>query len=339
MSRKWNRAHPQALIYYALASPVILTELILLNLSLSNSDSIASSVETIPYPAWLLSIIVQLVQLVPWILLAASLYALFSVRPSTLIILQTIFFLFLTSTLGQLDFFLAGMLVFSAFTTLLGFNYVRAAKVLAGRKLTSESRGPSILRATTLGFDMVLPISAALGAMAIVALIMNVIQAQVKVLPQPLSTLGTLYLQSNFYLILTTISVAGSVIWVMRELLEPIVMRFTMSKADAGEIAFSQIADIARKTWWESTKRPGRGRGPLVVSVLVAMLLVTMLIATQGPAQLANNFLSIIGVSRVPPSRPEVLASNIAKNAVRLIDRWTLTVESIAKFIMKLLWG
>ena len=339
MPRRWNRAHPQALAYYLLGAPVLITELFLLNLSLSNLDAILSPIQIIPFPRWLIGTVDQIVGLVPWIYLAASLYALFSVRPSKLIILQTVFFLFLTSTLGQVDFFLAGMLVFSSFTTLLGFNYVRAAKVLAGRKLNSESRGPSLLRATTFGFDLVLPISSAIGAMAIVAILMNAIQNQVKILPQPLSTLGTLYLQSNFYLIMTTITVAGAVIWVMRELLEPIVMRFTMSKQDAEEIAFSQIADIARKTWRESTKKPGRGRGPLFLSLLGALLLVAVLVLTQGPTAFLNHFLSIIGLAHVPPSRPEILASNIGKNTVRLVDRWAVILENVAKFIMKLLWG
>jgi len=340
MSVKWNRTHPQALVYYGLASPVIITELVLSSLFFSNSEAIDASIQAITFPVgWLAGLRVQLAQMLPWLLLAISLYALFSVRPSTLITFLTIFFLFLTSTLGQVDFYLAAMVIVSSFTTLLGFSYVRAARVLSGRRLNSESRGPVLLRATTLGFDLILPISAALGVMAIVAYVMNVIQSQVRILPQPLSTLGSLYLQSNFYLILTTISVAGAAVWVMREILEPVIMRFTMSREDAQEQAFSQIEDVARKIWWETTKKPGRGRGPLVFFVLAALFLVIYLILTGGLMRPVNDFLSIIGVERVTPSRTELVAGNIAKNAVRLVDRWVVILENVVKFVMKLLWG
>ena len=266
MSHSWDRTHPQALWYYALASPVIITEILLLSISISHSNPILASVQTLRYPVWLVSAFFQLVSLAPWILIAASLYALFSARPSTLIILQTVLLLFVASTVGQVDFFAAASVVLSSFTTLVGFNYLRAARVLSGRGLDSESRGPPLLRAVTFGFDFILPVSAALGTMAIVALVMSLVTAQVKILPEPLATLGGLYLESNFYLILTTITVAGGVVWAMRELVEPVVMRYTMSRADAEEIAFSQITDIARKVWSQSrkkSKRPPSGGDPI----------------------------------------------------------------------------
>ena len=339
MSRSWDKAHPQALWYYALASPVIITEILLAGISFSHSNPILASVQTLRYPVWLVSIIFQLVSFSPWILIGVSLYALFSARPSTLIILQTVLLLFVASTIGQVDFFVAVSVVLSSFSTLVGFNYLRAARVLAGQGLNSESHGPPLLRAVTFGFDFALPVSVALGTMAIVALVMSLVTAQVKILPEPLATLGGLYLESNFYLILTTITVAGGVVWAMRELVEPIVMRYTMSKADAKEIAFSQITDIARKVWWQSRKKSSTARSSLYLSLAAASLILLILIFSQGPGPIFNDFLSTVGVIRNPASRPEVLASNSAKNIVRQIDHWAATMESIARFIVKLLWG
>ncbi len=343
MSHSWDRTHPQALWYYALASPVIIIEILLLSISISHSNPILASVQppqyTVWLEVWLVSAFLQLVSLAPWILIAASLYALFSARPSTLIILQTVLLLFVASTVGQVDFFVAASVVLSSFTTLVGFNYLRAARVLSGRALDSESRGPPLLRAVTFGFDFILPVSAALGTMAIVALVMSLVTAQVKILPEPLATLGGLYLESNLYLILTTITVAGGVVWAMRELVEPVVMRYTMSRADAEEMAFSQITDIARKVWSQSRKKSSTARSSLYLSLAAASLILLILIFSQGPGPIFNDFLSTVGVIRNSASRPEVLAENSAKNIVKQIDHWAATLESIARFIIKLLWG
>jgi len=335
----WNRTHPHALTYYALALPVIFTELALIGTSMNSYNGILYNVQAGLLPSDWSSLAIQLGYILPWTLVAFSVYALFSARPSTLIILQTVLFLFFSATVGEVDFFQSASLVLSSFSTLLGFSYLRAARLLGGRELKGESSGPTFLRVISLGFDLVLPISFTIGAMAIVALVMNAIQSQVGSLPQPLATLGTLYLQSNFYLILTTISVAGGVVWAARELLEPLVMRFTISKADAEEMAFSQIADIARKTWWDSVKKRGRGRRLVYMSLTGAGVSILILVIIQGPGLIGGDLLSLIGVGRAPVTRPEVAASNLATNSARLFDQVALNFEKLARFVIKLLWG
>ncbi len=340
MSRLADRSRSQILVYYALAAPVIFLEFALI---LTSFSAYSAKLDSALSPFWSQSLpvyaLIQSALILPWILLLASLYALFSARPSTLMILQTVVFLFFASTVGQVDFLQAASLILTSFSTLLGFNYIRAARLLGGRELKSETQGPVFLRRTTMGLDLLLPISFTIGAMGIVALVMNAIQSQVKILPQPLQSLGTLYLQSNFYLILTTISVAGAVVWGARELLDPIVMRFTMGKRDAKEIAFSQIADIARKTWWASTRKPRPGMRRFYVSLAGAILLLLILTSAVGPDVVLNNLLPLFGIGKTPITRPELAASNFARNSMRVFDQLAGNAEKLARFIMKLLWG
>src|SRR5262245_46290472 len=343
MARAWDTGRRQLQVYYALASPAIFLELALIITSFSDYYGMLASAQARLSPSWspspFINTILQIAAVLPWILVLASAYALFAARPSALIIFQTLLFLFFASTVGQVEFFQAMSLVLTSFLILLGFNYLRSAKVLAGHELRSESQGPALLGKITMGFDLLLPISFAIGAMGIVALVMNMIQAQVRLLPQPIATLGTEYLQSNFYLILTTISVAGGVVWAIRELLEPIVMRFTMSKADAKEIAFSQISDIAQKTWWASTRKPRPGMRRFYLSLTTAILILLIIVSAAGPDLVLSNVLPVFGIGHVPVTRPELVASNSARNFVRLFDQLAANGEKLARFIMKLLWG
>ncbi|OLB47454.1 hypothetical protein AUH73_08845 [archaeon 13_1_40CM_4_53_4] len=340
MGQALNRFHPQALIYYALAAPVLISEGVLLTSYLSNLDTVLSSFNALAPPIGpSLAITSTIAQLLPWILMGASVYALFALRPALMVTLLTVFFLLLTSSLGQVDFYVAALVVVSSFLSLVGFSYARAAKVLLGRKLNLESHGPVIFRLTSLGFDLLLPILGALGVMAVVAYVMGIIRAQVHILPQPLATLGTLYLESHLYLIMTTLTVAGGAVWAMREVLEPIVLRFTLTPDIAREMALDQVNDIYGKILWEAQKKPSRGLSPVVIFSGLLVLLVALLVFFVGPSRSADELLAALGISRIVPSHNELLLGNVAENVVRSIDQYLIVMENILKFIIKLLWG
>ncbi len=103
-------------------------------------------------------------------------------------------------------------------------------------------------------------------------------------------------------------------VWGARELLDPIVMRFTMSKTDAKEIAFSQIADIARKTWWASTRKPRPGMRRFYLSLASAILFLLILTSAVGPDLVLNNLLPLFGIGKAPITRPELAAYTLARN-------------------------
>src|SRR5215831_15245811 len=149
-TQAWNRTHSHAMAYYALSFPVIFTELLLIGTSVYGYNALLDNIQAALPLSWWSGLAIQLGYFLPWILLAFSVYTLFSARPSTLIILQTILFLLFSAAVGEVDFFQSVSLVLSSFSTLLGFSYLRAARLLAGRELNSESSGPTFLHVISL---------------------------------------------------------------------------------------------------------------------------------------------------------------------------------------------
>jgi len=303
-------------------------------------DLVQSSFQALVPPFAILATITSTAaQVLPWVLIALSLLALFSLRPALMITILTVFFIVLTSIIGQIDVYLAGLVVASSFTSLVGFSHARAAKILQRRKLIVESRGPLVFKITSSGFDLLLPVISALGVMAVVAYVMGAINSEVAVLPQPLATLGQLYLASHYYLVLTILTVAGCAVWVLRSILEPIILRFTLTPDDARELAFQEVRDTYAKIVWESSKKPSRGRGPLILFSLLLILAATLLTLTIGPTESINELMASLGLAKVQPSHTELLTNSIAINLTRFADATFSLAEGILRFIIRLLWG
>jgi hypothetical protein len=340
LTRKWKRTHPQALFYYALALPVIVAEFILYNSYLANNDSILAGFQNIIPPIGFLRIVTEtLVAVLPWILIIISVFALLSLRPSLMVTILTIFFLVLVSALGQVDFYLAAIVVFSSFSSLIGFNFARAAKVLEGRKISLESKGPFKFRLSGYMFDLGLPVAGALGVMTIVWHVMNRIRAQVTLLPPPLDTLGTLYLQSHVYLITTTLAVAAAVVWMIRELFEPVVLRYTLTRSDARELAFQQIQSSLGTVYLDLAKarKPRSGKFSVIMyTSLLGLIVAILLISGLSPV---NYLLAAMGVGTVQPLHSELFALQLGNFTARLIDNAVFLLQSVLKFIIRILWG
>jgi hypothetical protein len=303
-------------------------------------DLVQSSFQALVPPIGILAKIITIAaQIIPWVLIVVSLFALFSLRPALMITILTVFYLILTSIIGQIDVLLAGLVVASSFTSLVGFSHARAAKILQRRKPIIESRGPLTFKITSSGFDLLLPILSALGVMAVVAYVIGAITSEVAVLPQPLGTLGELYLASHYYLVLTILTVAGAAVWVLRSILEPIILRFTLTPDDARELAFQEVRDTYAKIVWESSKRPSRGRTPLILFSLLLVLAMAVLTLTLGPSQSINELMAALGLARVQPSHAELLTNNLAVYFTRLADALYSVSDAILRFIIRLLWG
>jgi hypothetical protein len=303
-------------------------------------DLVQSSFQALVPPfASLAAITTLAAQIVPWVLIAVSLFALFSLRPALMITILTVFYIILTSIIGQIDVLLAGLVVASSFTSLVGFSHARAAKILQRRKPIIESRGPLAFKITSSGFDLLLPIISGLGVMAVVAYVIGAITSEVAVLPEPLATLGALYLASHYYLVLTILTVAGVAVWVLRSMLEPIILRFTLTPDDARELAFQEVRDTYAKIVWESSKRPSRARAPLILFSLLLILAVAVLTLTLGPSESINELMAALGLARVQPSHAELLTNSLAVYFIRLADNLYSLSDALLRFIIRLLWG
>ncbi len=323
----------QAIAYYALSAPAVVSEVTFSQALASNPQAI------IPPIAALGAIILEAVQILPWIILAFSIYAVLSSRPSALVTLLTISFFVLTMTVGRVDSYNAALVVASSFSALVGFRYARAAKVLGGRELKLESHGPVWTRFAGLAIDMGFPLAGALALMALVAAVIASIETQAQLLPEPVATLSRLYFSSHLYLVSTIIAVAGMAVWAMRQLIEPMVMMFTLTRQDAVDEAWRQVGDVVLKIEKERRYQPGRGRGWVVASIAVALLTIAYVGISGGPSRAISTLLSVFGAAGITSSPWERTVEGVAENMVRQANAAVSLIEGLVNFIIRLLWG
>src|SRR5439155_4334849 len=173
------------------------------------------------------------------------------------------------------------------------FNYARAAKVLGGRPALVESGGPLGYQVLSTSLELVLPLLAALALAVAVSAIVTTLTLQTKLLPEPLSTLSSLYLESRFGLVFVSIGVAGALIWAMRQVLEPIILYFTLTYEDGVKMALNEVEDIAKKLRRQARVRPASGRSWFAVSIVCVVSVSSLSLFAVSPQGLLNKLLSI----------------------------------------------
>ena len=331
----------QAITFYAFSAPAIALQVFF-------SSSIAANPQTItPQVASFGSGITQVVQLLPWALLAVSIFAVVRFKPSALVVLLTASFFVAATALGDSGPFgstsaLTGtvsLVIAASFAALIGFNYARATKILAGKEAKIESRGPFGYQLFSTSLELVLPLIAVLVLVAIVSGVVATIKVQTLLLPEPLSTLSSLYLKARIGLVLVSLMVAGAMIWVMRQILEPIILYFTITRKDAVTNALGEVEDLTKKVRKQMRSRPTSGRAWLAVAIIAAASVVLLSLQAVGPDWVSNELLSVFGLHGVTHTPAEATLEANAQSSLRGIDAAALGGQNLVRTIIRILWG
>jgi hypothetical protein len=332
-------ATKEALIYYALVLPALVAEMVF-------------SIAIVSTPGDLLAQaapggVAVAVGLLPWLLLAVSVYAIFSFRPSLLITLLIASFFVAASVangiafLGvQLDLGDTVILVIAAtFLALAGFNYSRGIKLLAGRRPIVTSSGPLGYNALGVALESALPLLAALALVVLVQTVVGDLGAQAPRLPEPLSTLASLYLQSRIGLVFTTLFVAGAAIWVMRQFLEPIILHFTLNAADAKKELLAEIEPTTKSVRRVARYRPSGGLawGLLTAAYCLGLLAALAIFLPRG--EFSRDLLAALDLRAPPPAPVESLIQDSIQNALVKINILYAQSQDFIRGIIQLLWG
>ncbi len=330
-----------ALTYYILALPALVAEVIF-------AFSVQSSAGTLmPQLASLGGAVSATVLLLPWLFLFLSFYAVASFRPSTLVAMLVFSFLFVATTttsatiLGaRLD--LAGMVLLviaASFLTLAGFNYARGAELLAGRRLKVASAGPRPYQALGLALEVGTPLVAVLALVLLVQALVGALGVQASHLPQPLSTLASLYLQSRFGIVFATLFVAGATIWVIRQVLEPALLYYTLTPADAKKELLSEIQPTTRSVLKVARYRPSRGLAWGALAVVYCLALVGALAYFLPQGQVARDLLAALRLQPPSPSSAETLFQDSVNGGLVRLDIAYAQSQDYLRAIIRLLWG
>lgn len=334
-------ATKEALVYYALVLPALVAEAVF-------------SVAIVSTPGDLLtqaapggSAVAAALQLLPWALLAASVYAVFSFRPSLLVTLLIASFFVAASVANEIAFLGAELdlgdtvilVVVTAFLALAGFNYSRGIKLLNGRRPDVTSSGPIGYNVLGLALESAFPLVAALALVVLVETIVGDLGAQSARLPAPLSELASLYLQSRIGIVFTTLFVAGAMIWVMRQFLEPVMLHFTLNATDAKKELLAEIEPTTKGVRKISRYRPSGGLSWGLLSVAYCLGLIAVLAIFLPRGQFSRDLLAAVDFHAPAPTLLErLLQASIQKGLVRVNILYAQSQDFIRQ-IIQLLWG
>jgi len=330
-----------ALVYYTLSLPAVVA-------TAAFSSAISSNPgDLLPQTASSGSAAAAAVQLLPLAIVAGSLFALFTLRPSLLVTLLIASFFVAASVangialLGaQLDLGDTVILVVAAtFLALAGFSYARGLKLLAGRRPNVTSSGPVAYNVLGIALDSAVPLAAALALVVLVETVVGDLGVEAAHLPPPLSTLASLYLQSRIGLVFTTLFVAGAAIWVMRQFLEPVILHFTLNAADAKMELLAEIEPTTKAVYRVMRYRPSSGLAWGILTVAYCAGLVAALVIFLPRGQFSRDLLAALSLRAPSPTPVELLVQNNFQNAVARIDILYAQSQDYVRSIIRLLWG
>jgi len=330
-----------ALTYYALALPaVIATAMFATAISSNPADLLTQAASSG-------SALADALQLLPLALVAASLFALFTLRPSLLVTLLIASFFIAASVANGIDFLGVSLdlgdtvilVVAATFLALAGFNYARGLKLLGGRRPNVTSSGPALYNALGIALESALPLAAALGLVVLVETVVGDLGVQAAHLPPPLSTLAALYLQSRIGLVFTTLFVAGAAIWVLRQFLEPMILHFTLNAADAKLELLAEIEPTTKTVYKISRYRPSGGLAWGLLTIAYCAGLVVALAVLLPRGQFSRDLLGALSLRAPSPTPVELVLQNTVQNAIVRIDILYAQSQDYIRSMIRLLWG
>lgn len=330
-----------ALTYYLLVLPALVSAAVF-------SLAIATTPGSLVTQAGVYSSLASAVtEALPFLVLAASAYAVVAFRPSLLVaLLVSTFFVALSVANGvvvaglSLDVEGAVITVVGAtFLALAGFNYARGLKLAAGHRAETSSSGPVGYNVLGFALDSVLPLAAALGLVLLVESVVSGLAAEAVRLPAPLSTITSLYISTRIGLIFTTLFVAGASIWVLRTLVEPAILHFTLSREDAATELLSEIEPTTKSIVKITRYRPSGGLawGVLTIAYCVGILITLVLFLPR--AELYRDLGAVVSLHAPPPTPLEALMESSFQDAVVKANILFAQSQDFLRSIINLLWG
>lgn len=330
-----------ALIYYALVLPAIILEAVFSVATATTPGGLVA--QAAPYGA----AVFAATQLLPWAIIMASVYAVFSFRPSALVALLVASFFVAVSVASEVSLFGAPLnleasvvlVVISTFLALVGFNYARGLKLLGGRRPDVTSSGPLAYGVLGLALESAVPVAAAVALVILVEAVVSALVVQSALLPQPLSTLASLYLKARIGLVFTTLFVAGAMIWVLRQFLEPVILHFTLSGEDARKELLSEIEPTTKSVRKVMRYRPSGGLAWAILAVAYCAGIVAVLAYFLPQGQLSRDLFAGLNLHAPPPNPFELLLQNSMKNTLVRVDILFAQSQDYIREIIQLLWG
>ncbi len=284
-------------------------------------------------------------RVLPLAMLVVSGWAVFSFRPSILVTLLVAAFFVAVSLTNGVALLGAGLgevvvlVVAATFLALVGFTYARGVLLLDGRRPDTKSTGPLGYNVLGVAIDSAVPMAAALALVLVVGAVVAALGGEVSRLPEPLSTLASLYLQSRIGTVFTTILVAGAAVWVMRQLVEPVILHFTLSPADARKELLSEIEPTTKSVRKVARYRPSRGFAWGFLAVAYCAGIFAALVLFLPRAEVVHDLAATLDLRPPAPSPTEQVLEGAFQSAMVWTNIHYAQSQGYIRDIIRLLWG
>jgi hypothetical protein len=286
-------------------------------------------------------------QALPLPVLLLSIYAVFTFRPSVLVTLLVFTFFVAVSVangvaVAGVQLNLEGtvfLVVTATFLALAGFNYSRGLVLAADRRPDTSSSGPAGYNVLGVALESAVPLLAALALVLVVESVVSTLAAQAVRLPAPLSTMAALYIQTRVGLVFITLFVAGAAVWVLREFLEPIILHFTLSAADAKRELLGEIEPTTKSVGKIARYRPSRGLSWGVLTIAYCAGIFAALALFLPRTEFSRDLVAVFTLRTPPAAPPEVLLQTAFQNAVVKINILFAQSQDFIRALIRLLWG
>jgi hypothetical protein len=334
-------ANRDAAVFYVLVLPAAVAALVFsVAIASTPGDLVSQSASYGPAVS-------VLARILPVLVLGGAIYAVFSFRPSLLVaILIATFFVAVSVANGiyvfgaQLELGATVVLVIAAtFLALAGFNYARGLQLLAGRRPDLTTSGPLGYNAFGVALESAVPLAVALALVVIVAAVVRDFQAQSVLLPEPLSSLASLYLQTRIGIVFTTLLVAGGAIWVMRSFVEPVILHFTLTPSDARKELLSEIEPTTRSVRKIARYKPSKGLSWGILAVAYCLGIAAALAYFIPGGAFYRDLLGALTLKPPAPSPAEALLETTARSAVVRADILFAQSQDYIREVIQVLWG
>ena len=270
------------------------------------------------------------IRVAPLIVLAVSFFAVARFRISLLLTLLVVSYFISAVTSGSASLNAAGYLltpgeiaalvVAASFCSLISFGFLRAAKI-EKRRAVVTSKGPLPYQAFSMFLELFLPALVAVGLILATIRIVDALEAETMLFPQPLASIFSSFLLSPIITIVT----AALALVLVRDLVEPWILYYTLTSDDAVTIMKKEATEM------ETTKgiSTRMASGGVMFSAIVIVILLVVVVLLFGTQALTSNLLAIFGMGK-PTSQPDFL--------VRIGNAF-VQFENLLNTAIHLLWG
>lgn len=323
--------------YYLLNAPAVLTGIAFTILLLTNKSSTIYS-----YAIPMLGL--QLPTLIEIAVLSLIIYSLFKAKISILLTLIVIsFFFFMVNygeTINQSTITIVEItiiVILSLFCSLASFNFSRSEKLLKGKEPITKSSGPFGYTLFNIVLDFAFPPFCILLIAFLTIVIVNTLKRDLSLIPGAISSIGPEYLSTSIGQATVALVVLGSVLWIIKQTIEPIILNYTLNSAQAEAMLFSE-EDMLRKIKQAKELKVSGIRGWFILASGLLIALITTSLFFVGKSYLLRELNSIIFRKAQDTQLDRILYNGLDGISSEL-TRIVLQGENLVKIIFRILFG